>query len=57
MGRMNTDTVLKIHIDSSSPNGIRESRHGGHSVKEIVQLGGSTFLKIWHKDVFSLSLA
>ena len=52
MGRMNTDKVLKIHIDSSSPKGIRESRPGGHSVKEIVQLGGSIFKKISRQRYF-----
>ena len=48
MGR--TNTVVKICIGSWSPNKIREWRTGGHSVKEIVQLGRSTF---WQKEVFS----
>ena len=54
--RIRTNTVLKIHIDSSSPNGVRESSPSAHSVKEIVQLDGSTFLKIWQEEVFSLTL-
>ena len=47
--RIRTNTVLKFHIDLSSPKGIRESRPSGNSVEEINQLGGSTFLKIWQK--------
>ena len=37
--------MLKFHIDSSSPNGIRELRPSGRSIEEIIQLGGSTFFK------------
>ena len=35
--------MLKTHIDSSSSDGARELSPGARFVKEIVQLGRSTF--------------